>query len=208
MIAIKVEIPLYLVKFINVNYGVNFIAQRNTDLGLILTDFLQKDTVKQKFGNPKDVYTFYVTKNIAQKHGYFISAEKNIALVKRINTLFKIAMTTYVDISVKSNLMYSTGTKRQHKQSRYVAYQQFLNFHNITEDDLKFESVYRNDVRRRDIKERYNQPILPKKEVPKTQITTTTTVVKTIETPLKHRRKLGHKTTTTKTTTHQLSIFA
>jgi hypothetical protein len=157
MVKVKAEIPSYLVKFLEINYGMNFKAKRSSALGNILMDYLQKDFVRPKIENEADVYVFYLSDLLAKKYGSFIHPENYKKLIKDLDSLFQIAMNAYVNITVNSGLEYTRELCSNLKQTRYAAFQQFLNYHNILEEDLKFESVYRNDQRRQEILRNQNK---------------------------------------------------
>lgn len=157
MEIVKIEIPKHLIKFLSKSYGMNIVATKNNDLGGILIDYLQKDFVKNKFSNKENVYSFYISKQNAAKYGYCISDQKNKELIKRLNSLFNIAMETFVNATTALELQYKRPEHSNLTQSRLSAYQQFLEYHNITDDELRFDSLYRKDLRRRNKKEKANQ---------------------------------------------------
>lgn len=168
MQKIKVEIPKYLIKFLQKSYGINVRAAKNHDLGNILIKYLQKDYVKNAIQDPNNVYSFYISNVNASKYGYYISPAKNKELNKDLNSLFNIALESYVNMSESLGLEYTRQDLPNLKQSRYSALEQFLAYYDISEDELKFASLYRKDLRRREVKEKNNnQPKVTKPKVDK-----------------------------------------
>jgi hypothetical protein len=157
-------------------------------------DYLQKDFVRCKNENEADIYIFYLSDLLAKNYGCFIHPDKYKKLIKDLDSLFQIAMNTYVNITVSKGLKYPRVLNSDLKQTRYAAFQQFLEYHNILEEDLKFESVYRNDQRRQEILKKQN--LKPKASTRK----------KTIKKQSKKIIKIGRKIKITKKTS-QTALF-
>lgn len=201
MVKIKVEIPPYLVKFLTKSYGLNFNAKKSSSLGNVLMDYLQKDYARPSVKNDSSTYVFYLSNELSKKYGSFISSENHGLLIKKLDSLFKAAMNGFVNVSVAKKLEYTRLDKSNLKQSRYVAFQQFLEYYDISDDDgIRFDSIYRNDQRRRKILDQQNKAV--KKERKPRRLKKITTNKALIV-----RNKIRRKKTTTKTIANQPSLF-
>ena len=155
--AITINLPLkaYLIKYLVKKYGKYHIVNRTSWLGSYLIELLDKQYRRK--GNIKngDFYSLVVSKEIIQKVGFDMPAIKYKKLEQMIDKLFRNELYSYIEISIENNLLVKVNkgsfddSDKQiiNKQNVINAMKQFFKTYNITEDDIKLETIYRDHAR-------------------------------------------------------------
>ena len=150
MITLEIPIKPYLKKYLTKKYGEVHQVKKNSLLGGIIIDVLDKQYRKQSIDvDRKSWYKVSVPATIVKEVGFDISFLKLKKLAEKIYTIFYNDLETYIKLSIENDLKFHNEKHDSiNKQNRLKAIAQFLDFYNITEEELKLDSVYRIIERR------------------------------------------------------------
>lgn len=143
-ISINMPMQPYLVKFLKKKYGESLKVRANGLIGLFLIDMLSKNYIpkKQKI-LASSYFTVHFPKTIIEKTGFEILPEKMKRFEEFIKKLFRSTLEDYIQISIDSDLVICTD-KKLYKQDVLNAMRQFLKVYDISEDEVKLETLYRD----------------------------------------------------------------
>ena len=150
MITLEIPIKPFLKKFLTKKYGEVHHVKKTSLLGGIIIDILDKQYRKQSIDvDRKSWYKVSVPATIVKEVGFDISFLKLKKLGDKIYTIFYNDLENYITLTVENDLKFFNEKHSSiNKQNRMKAIAQFLDFYNITEEELKLESVYRTIDRR------------------------------------------------------------
>ncbi len=162
-----------MIKYLQKKYGDHHIVSRNSWLGTYLIELLDKKY--RKTGTIKDgnFYQIIVPKNIIKEVGFDMAPIKYNKMEQMVEKLFRSDLYSYIEVTIENELLVQVcksyfkqnGDLLLHKQDVMKAIRQFLKSYNITEEDLKLESMYRDygrhmkRIRTRVLNQRLNQLI-------------------------------------------------
>jgi hypothetical protein len=134
MILIHIPVKNHVKKFLIKRYGAIHKVSKKTFIGLFLLQLLEKRVDKpEKESSNECFYEIEVPEYYFNKNGYSIDANKLKFLSVCLERLFIEDFNTFVDNELSKGSM--TATK---------AIRLFFSIYSITENDLNFDSVYRN----------------------------------------------------------------
>ena len=145
MITLDIPIKPYLKKYLTKKYGEVHHVKKNSLLGGIIIDILDKTYRKKTIDvDRKSFYKVSVPATIVKEVGFEISFLKLKKLAEKIYTLFYEDLESYINLTIGNELNFHNKKHDSiNKQNRLKAISQFLDFYNITEEELKLDSVYR-----------------------------------------------------------------
>jgi hypothetical protein len=142
-----VHLPLksYLCKFLIKKYGTSYKISYNSLLGGFLIEILDKQYRRRESRQIKEesFYPIIVPKSIVEKVGFDFPTSKMRRFEQIIKQLFINEMRSHIDISIASNLSVQIHNKN-YKVGVMKAMKHYLDYYDISEDDLKLESLYRS----------------------------------------------------------------
>lgn len=134
----------HLRKFLVKKYGTTHTVSQNSILGIYLNDLLDKQYRRQNSKISSDSsYEIQVPKSMVERTGFNINPTKMKRFESFVQKLFRSSLEDYIITTCQSPLVIKKG-KKDYKQDVINAMKQFLESFGITEDDLKFESLYRD----------------------------------------------------------------
>lgn len=143
-IIINMPLKSYLVKFLTKKYGTQHKVSLHSTLGIYLSDLLDKQYRKEtKIIKGKSFYPFMVPKTMVEKNGFTICGSKMKRFETFMQKLFLSSLDDYITTTCSSNLVIQRDEK-QYKQDVLNAMKQFLACYQVTEDEIKLDSLYRN----------------------------------------------------------------
>lgn len=145
LITLNIPVKSYLKKYLTHKYGTTHCVSRRSWLGRYLVDLLDKNYRKIKTDIKKeDFYPINIPASIVKEVGFDISATKLKHLAEMIQKVFLNDLYSYIEVSVGSELkFFNKNHESINKQNALRAIDQFLTFHNITEDEISIDSIYR-----------------------------------------------------------------
>lgn len=144
-IIINMPMKSYLCKFLIKKYGNYHKVSANSSLGIYLSDLLDKHYRKQNHPlSCKSFYPFHFSKTMVEKQGFDMSAAKMKKFELFVQKLFRSSMDDYITTSIASNLVIVKDRNQLNQQNVLKAMQQFLDYFDISEDELKLNSLYRD----------------------------------------------------------------
>jgi len=136
--AITVHFPVkpHVYKYLQTKCGEKLIVSKNNLFGSIVLDILSKNysdlqAVNDNFTFPVDISVRYM-----EKMGFYIDPKIIRKFNTRIDDIFREEMRAYVRISFRLNHI-----------RKETALKQFLSDYNITEEDIKFETLVKDILR-------------------------------------------------------------
>ena len=153
--SVTIHIPLkpYLHKFLVKKYGTAFVANHKTSLGLFVRELI--DTQYRRQGHIKNgvLFSVIIPKNMVNTIGFSFPPDKFAVFEKWVVRIFKEQLFEHVRITLESKLykdLYGRLKKeveRDHHNGTIKTISQFLRSYDITEDELKLDSIYREYTR-------------------------------------------------------------
>ncbi|MBE7688443.1 hypothetical protein [Tenacibaculum finnmarkense] len=145
MITLEIPIKPYLKKYLTQKYGEKHTVKESTLLGGVVIDILDRNYKKEQIQLPHHTtYQLQVPGAIVQNVGFDISFVKLKKLAERIRKIFYNDLDSYINISIGQDLkVINEKYESINKQNRILAIRQFLEHHQITEDEISADSVYR-----------------------------------------------------------------
>lgn len=136
---IKIPVKTHVKKYLIARYGIQHTITKNSLLGLMVFNQLSKNFSPAKNQiTGADVYEVHLTDWCFKNVGHSIDVATLNALGKALELLFREDLHEYV----KQQLL------KQEKAT--AAIKEFLKNYDVTEDELKFESVYKDYKRKHD----------------------------------------------------------
>lgn len=142
-ISIKIPVKPHVKKYIAVRYGTEHTLTKKSLLGILLFNILDKKTEKpdQGFCDYTDKYIIQISKQYFYENGFSIPLRKRRFLAICLDKLFIEDFYSYIDISVSKM-----------NTSAAEAMRVFLEQYSISENDVKYESLYKQYQRHCDFK--------------------------------------------------------
>lgn len=141
MVTIKIPCKIYVKKYLIARYGIKHTITRNSFLGLFVTEFLTKDfDPKQKYKAYDAEYEIEITEWMFKNIGHSVSVKALEAIGNSFYLIFREDLFEYVQLQLKKGTNASNAIK------------EFLKNYDIKEDELKFESIYRDYKRKNFVK--------------------------------------------------------
>ena len=139
-----IPVPTYVKKFLTQKYGEALFISKKTTLGIHLLELLEKEfdpkSIYPVLGN--DCYRINLSEYYANTKGVVINPMRANDIANYLDRLFREQLFDFMKIH-----------KYQHGQE-LPAIRIFLDYHGITEDDLKYDSIYRDYKRYKKKEER------------------------------------------------------
>ncbi|MBS9773821.1 MAG: hypothetical protein KGV59_01510 [Tenacibaculum sp.] len=149
--SVTLRLPLnsYLKKYLTNKFGATYTASRDSWLGAYVIDVLDKEYRPTKTTLEKDdFYSITIPSSTVSGVGFSISKTKLCRLQTVLKKVFLNDLYSYIEVSKNNHLkVYDDKHDSIVKQNTIKAISQFLNYYEITEDDLCRESVYRQYYR-------------------------------------------------------------
>lgn len=140
MITLKIPCKSYVRKYLIARYGLNHTITKSSFLGIFLYDKLSKDFENgYDYKKCDDHYEVVLTEWLVKSEGHTISVDQLQYIGHALGVLFREDLYTHV------------RNEMNNSKNATAAIKSFLHKYNITESDLKFDSVYR-DYKRRKLK--------------------------------------------------------
>ncbi len=144
--TLHLPVKTYLKKYLQKKLGDDYIVERNSWFGLYLIAILDKNYRYQGKGplEEKDFYKVTIPKTLVLKDGFSIGSAKIKKLQTYVQKVFYADLYSYINLSIGNGLKVEDYKYDSViKQNRQRAIKQFLSFYDINENELKFDSVYR-----------------------------------------------------------------
>ncbi len=130
---ITIPIKSYLKKYLTKKYGSELILSRKSSLGIHLLELLEGDF------NPKELVPATGDDIYLLNIGEFYSNTKGVTIhTSRINNI-----SAYLDKVFLESLFEHVKIYKANYNQELPAIRQFLEFYDITDNDLRYDSVYR-----------------------------------------------------------------
>lgn len=147
-ISVKLPVKNYLKKYLTKKFGDSYRVNRTDWVGKYLIDLLDKQYRRKGTIKEDAFYKIEVPSSVVKEVGFDMSVTKMRHFESMIDKVFRSELETFIDVSISSNLYFNVNSKF-HKLSVMKAMQQFLETFEISEDDIKLESLYRNFARKK-----------------------------------------------------------
>jgi|GEM_PF-5379025 len=152
--SVTFNLPLkpYLKKFLIKKYGTNYTVSTNSWLGKYIIELMDKEYRRGnvKF-DKKNCYQLVIPASVVSRIGFDISPTKIRMLESMIQKVFNSELYSYIDVTLGSNLFfYNEEHNSYNKQKINRAILQFLKVHEIFENEIEPESIYRDYSRYRE----------------------------------------------------------
>lgn len=151
--SVTLYLPLkpYLKKYLVKKFGNEHQASRESWLGAYVIDILNKQYRNNKKVIPKeDCYPVTIPYSVVADVGFTVSKVKLLRLSAMIRKVFLNDLYSYINISRDKNLkVFDEKYESIVKQNAKKAITQFLDYYDISEDELNADSVYRQYTRDR-----------------------------------------------------------
>jgi hypothetical protein len=137
-ISINIPVKPHIKKYISVRYGNEHTLTKKSLLGILIFNILDKKTKKpeQGFADHTEKYVIQISQQYFYEKGFTITLRKRRFLAICLEKLFMEDFYAYIDISVSK--MNSSAAE---------AMRIFLNKYDISENEVKFDSLYRAYLR-------------------------------------------------------------
>jgi len=139
-----IPVPTYIKKFLTQKYGESLFISKKTTLGIHLLELLEKEfdpkAISPVLGD--DIYIINLSEYYRNTKGVVINPMRANDIANYLDRLFREQLFDFMKI-----------WKSLHGQE-LPAIRVFLNYHGITEDDLKYDSIYRDYKRYKKKEER------------------------------------------------------
>ncbi|WP_417365532.1 hypothetical protein [Flavobacterium beibuense] len=132
MIRVSIPVEPHVLKYLNQRYGAAHTVSLRSFIGKEVIEALQKNYEKPDMKLDRvNLYTLFIPEFYFKKRGHSVARNTRQHLGISMGILFDENMCSYLDIQV------SKGKKALPELKA------FLRFHNITEDDVKVETLYK-----------------------------------------------------------------
>lgn len=139
MITLKIPCKTHVKKYLIARYGLQHTITRQSLLGVMVHEKLSKNyNPNERIRFTDDVYEVVLTEWCFKNVGHSIDMQTLNALGSALYYLFREDMHLFVRSKIVKGEKATSAIK------------EFLNNYGITEDDLKFETVYRDYKRKHD----------------------------------------------------------
>lgn len=139
MITLKIPCKRHVKKYLIKKYGDTHVISPGTMLGIFAIQMLNKEFDPKELSKVySDFYELELTEFYIKTKGFNICPEKLFLIGESLDRLFREELFAHVD------LVYDRGDKWALRSIRH-----FLRFYEITEDELKLESIYKAYLRRK-----------------------------------------------------------
>jgi hypothetical protein len=128
-IPVKSHVKAYLAK----KYGTSHRVSKKTFLGLLLLELIHKKVHPPQRKKPDIFYSLEIPEYYFNTRGFQLDDDKAVFLSACLERLFMEEFRQYVDMQLAQGLL-----------NAYQSVVKFCDFYEITEDDIKVESLYRN----------------------------------------------------------------
>jgi len=137
-ISIKIPVKPHIKKYIAVRYGEEHTLTKKSLLGILIFNILDKKTEKpdQGFADYTEKYVIQISQQYFYEFGFQITLRKRRFLAICLEKLFMEDFYSHIDIAVDK--MNSSAAE---------AMRIFLNKYGISENEVKFDSLYRAYLR-------------------------------------------------------------
>lgn len=144
-IILNIPLKTYLKKYLTNKYGEIHSVNKSSWLGRYLIVLLDKHYRKSKTPlTIDDYYPVSISHSVFKEVGFDICTEKLKQLSDMINKIFLNDLHSYIEVSTGSNLkFYNEVHDSINRQNVLRAIKQFLKHHEIQEDELSADSLYR-----------------------------------------------------------------
>lgn len=144
-IDLPIPIDTYLKKYLVSKYGEVHRVTRDSWLGRYVIETLGRKYKREKQGTKKkDFYHLSIPNSVIKEDGFFYSQKKSKAFADMIEEIFYNDLYSYIEVSIGNELKFvNDKSKNFNKQNVYKAIEQFLGFYDISEGELRLDSVYR-----------------------------------------------------------------
>jgi len=142
--TVHLPIKSYLKKYLIKKYGTSYKISSNSLLGIFLIEILDKQYRKEhRQIKEKNYYPIIIPKVIVEKVGFDFPTSKMRRFELMIKQLFRNELDSHVDIAINAELYVNINDKK-YKLDVMKAIKQYLEFYDITEDELRLDSLYRD----------------------------------------------------------------
>lgn len=133
-ISIKIPVKPHIKRYISVRYGIEHTLTKKSLLGILIFNILDKKTEKpdQSFSDYTEKYIIQISQQYFYESGFQISLRKRRFLAICLEKLFIEDFCAYIDIAVSKMNITAAESMRI-----------FLDQYGITENEVKFESLYK-----------------------------------------------------------------
>lgn len=131
MTTLKIPVKTHVKKYLVKQYGAEFKANKKTFFGTFIIELLDRETERVNYFK-EEVYTVTVDRNYTKKTKIALDGNKLRSVGNALEVLFIEDFYKYVD-----------GQLVSPNASAYQAVKNFLKIYDISEDDLKLETMYR-----------------------------------------------------------------
>jgi hypothetical protein len=143
-ITVNMPMQLYLQKFLLKKYGSSYKVSYNSLLGMFLLEILDKQYRKEhRKITQTSYYPITIPKSIVERVGFDMPTSKMKRFEEMISKLFRTELESYIKLTISADLCISVDQK-VYKQDVMKAIKQFLEYYDVTEDDIKLETLYRD----------------------------------------------------------------
>tara|TARA_R110002124_G_scaffold41983_4_gene129524 strand:+ start:970 stop:1476 length:507 start_codon:yes stop_codon:yes gene_type:complete len=151
MVTLIIPIDSYLKKYLIKKYGSHHMVSRDSWLGRYFIEILDRQYKKKNISLKKsDTYTFVIPYYVIKEVGLDLPTAKMKSLAVMIEQIFYNDLYTYIEVSMGNQLSFiNSKSKNFNEQNAYKATEQFLSSFDISEDELKLDSVYKRFYRDR-----------------------------------------------------------
>lgn len=142
-IAVNIPVKPHIKKYVSVRYGNEHTLTKKSLLGVLIFGVLDKKVPKpdRSFDDHTEKYTIQISESYFNERGFEIPLRKRRFLAVCLEKLFIEDFYAYIDISVSKMGITAAQSMRV-----------FLEQYEISENDVKFESMYKNYQRHCDFK--------------------------------------------------------
>lgn len=134
MIVISIPVKSHVKKYLIKRYGESHTISKNTFIGVFVSGLLNKKMEKQDYEtNGFEKFSFNITSDFFYKKGHTISSNHK----KYIGRCFEMLFFEDFYLFVDNDLLKGNGNASK-------AVKLFLKVYDLTENELKFDSMYRN----------------------------------------------------------------
>lgn len=133
MITLEIPVKKYVKKYLISKYGDSHQISKNTLLGLLTLELLEKDFDPNDYPIKFDaIYSVIITERYVYGKGFSISSDKLNVIGSSIDRLFREDLFAHVDRVLISTTLNALDIIRD-----------FLDYYKITDNELKLESIYK-----------------------------------------------------------------
>lgn len=132
---IDIEIPVksHVLKYLQKKYGTTHRVSKKTFLGLLLLELIHKKVHPPQRKKPELFYKLEIPEYYFNTRGFQLDDDKAVFLSACLERLFMEEFRQFVDMQLAQGLL-----------NAFQSVVKFCHFYDISEDDIKVESLYRN----------------------------------------------------------------